>query len=118
MECIADIKDAEIFIYVPSGSGTVHISKNLDNIINLRTGYNVIYGVYNLHGVKRLFAIVKIGDKTFANYYVYSHLDAAQITSKTIIFCYDTNSYNYVYDKLLDLVGLSDYKNTMNIVKL
>lgn len=118
MECIADIKYADIFIYVPSGTGMVHISKNLDDLIDLRSGNNAIYGVYNMQGTKKLFPIVKLGDKMVATYGIYCHLDATQIEPKTIIFCYDTESYNYVYDKLLDLVHLSDFKDTMNIIKI
>jgi len=118
MECIVDIKVADIFIYVPSGTDMIHVSKNLDDLTKLRSGNNIIYGVYNMQGTKKLFPIVKLGDKMVASYYVYYHFDAAQITRNTIIFCYDVDSYNYVYDKLLDLVSLSDFKDTMNVIKL
>lgn len=118
MECIADIKDADIFIYVPSGTGMIHVSKNLDDLTKLRSDNNIIYGVYNMQGTKKLFPIVKLGDKTVASYHVYYHLNASQIEQNTIIFCYDAESYNYVYDKLLDLADLSEYKNTMNVIKL
>lgn len=118
MECIVDIKDADIFIYVSSGTGMVHISKNLDDLINLCSGNNTIYGVYNMQDTKKLFPIVKLGDKMVASYYAYYHIDTAQIARNTIIFCYDADSYNYAYDKLLDLVCLSDFKDTMSVVKL
>jgi hypothetical protein len=118
MDCVADIKDAEIFIYVPFSPGMVHISKNLDDLTNLRTCHNLIYGVYNMQGVKRLFPINEIDGKIIATYNVYYRFTKLEIVPKTLIFCYDAGSYNYVYDELLDLVGLSKYKDTMSIIKL